>query len=90
MFGKTKKSFEDMTSEERLQAICKMSHEGLCYLKYGRNVKLSPKELEAIDNEFDKREKKSDKIEKGAGILSIMGLLIVGAVELITHSSNND
>ena len=89
MLDKKKKTFEEMTSDERLQAIRKMSDDGLYYIRDNKNIELSPEELAAIENELDKRVNKLNKLQKGLNAISVMSLVVLGAIELIGHSSDN-
>lgn len=91
MNSKRKKQLEEMTAEERLEKIHKMSKKDLDYLlelDNSDNV-LSPKELEAIYSEVDKRIDRSYKNIKALSITGVTLALLSGAFDLLIGNSSD-
>lgn len=86
MLSKEKKVLEEMTADERMQKIPKMSHNELCYLLEVKHI-LTPKELEAVYSELERQEDRSDKFSKVGKVFSVAGLLFVGAINLFGNLS---
>ncbi len=81
-----KKVLEEMTADERMQKIPKMSYDELCYLVEVKHI-LTPKELEAVYSEMERQDNRSDKFSKVGKVLSVASLLIVGAIDLFGNLS---
>ena len=88
MFGEKKKLFKEMTTEEKLKAVRKMSSDELyCLLDM---QELSLKEQKAVIDELNRRDNKNDKTSKAVGVTAIIAALALGAVELISRSAEKD
>lgn len=89
MHSKRKKQLEEMTVEERLEKIHKMSTKDLNYLLHlDSNNVLSAKELEAIYNEKDRRSNRQDKVLKVSNVAAVTGAALLGILHLIGNSSD--
>lgn len=86
MHSKEKKVLEEMTADERMQKIPKMSQNELRYLLEVKHI-LTTKELEAVYSELERRDDRSDKLSKVGRVLSVAGLLFVGAIDLFGNLS---
>ena len=73
-----KKVLEEMTADERMQKIPKMSYDELCYLL---EVK------QAVYSELERRDGRIDKFSKVGKVISVASLLIVGAIDLFGNLS---
>jgi hypothetical protein len=81
-----KKVLEEMTADERMQKIPKMSYDELCYLLEVKHI-LTPQELEAVYSELERRDGRIDKFSKVGKVISVASLLIVGAIDLFGNLS---
>lgn len=86
MHSERKKVLEEMTVEERMQKIPKMSQDELYYLLEVYDI-LTAMELEAVYSELDKRKGRIDKAGKVTGVMSVACALIVGVIGLFGNSS---
>ena len=84
MHNKEKKVLEEMTADERMQKIPKMSHDELSYLL---GVKLTPEELEAVYRELERQDDRRNKFSKVGKVISVASLLFGCAIDLFGNLS---